>query len=239
MHAHDVGRRGDFAGRISPLNAERLCSFRAETAAPRHHSHPKGFGARYHLAADAAHSEQAQRAAADPPSLGEFGLVPLAGAERDDVVRDAPVEGQNQREGQLRHRHRVLSGAVGDVDAAARGRRQIDGIVAGARADHQLERPGRQHRLADPGGAHDQHIRIELGDARGERLVLQSGFTGYLAPEPGQAVQPGLLELVRHEYSHRPPPLYDCTSVWRCLRRPEGWLATGRRGAAVEARAGR
>ena len=98
------------------------------------------------------------RLAAQAARLRELLLVPLAGAELGDVVGDAAIEREDQRERQLGNGDRVLARTVGHVDAALGGRGHVDRVVAGAGANDERQPAGIEHRRRDAGAAHDEHF---------------------------------------------------------------------------------
>jgi len=87
--------------------------------------------------------------------------LPLAVAEREDRVRDAPVDAEQQAEHELRHRRGVLPGAVRHVDAATAGRAHVDGAELGARAHDEVKLLG----LVDGLGGHLRRANDEDADA--------------------------------------------------------------------------
>ena len=125
---------------------------------------------------DGAGAGDAERLAGQPARLGVELLVPGAGAQIGDVVGDAAIDGEQQREGQLGDRDRVLAGAVRDVDAARRRGLDVDGVVAGAGADDQRQAPGVEHRLGDLGGCGRPAPRRRRADRLDQRGVLQVGL---------------------------------------------------------------
>ena len=202
VQADDVGGGSHLHGRVHALHAELTRGVGGQAAAPRHHGQAEGFGAQGDFAADLSEADQSERAAEEAARLGEAALVPLALAQRDHVVGDLAVERENQAEGEFGHGDGVLAGAVGDVDAAARGGRHIDGVVARAGAHHQFERAGGEHRLRHFGAAHHQDVGAELLHVGDQRLVLEFGREADFAAQAGEFVAPGLLELVGDQYAH-------------------------------------
>jgi len=151
---------------------------------------------------DAAETEQPEGRAAEAPGLRILSLVPAAGAQLRDVVGDAPVEREDQAEGELRHGDRVLARAVRDVDATGRRGLDVDGVVAGTRPDDQRQAAGIHHRGGHLGGPDDQDFGVRLAERGDERLVLQRGVVEDFAAGCPQAVEAGMLELVGDEDLH-------------------------------------
>ena len=173
-----------------------------EAPAPQDHRHVEGARPANHLAGDGAGAGDADRLAGQPARLGVELLVPGAGAQVGDVVGDAAIDGEQQREGQLGDRDRVLAGTVRDVDAARRGGLDVDGVVAGAGADDQRQAPGVEHRLGDLGGADDQHRGARRADRVDQRGVLEVGLIQDVAAGGLQGRQPAFLERISHEHAH-------------------------------------
>ena len=175
VQADDIGGGSHVGGRVLARDAELARDVVGEAAAPRHHGQAEGSRARGDFAADLSQADQPEGAPEEAARLGEAALVPLPLAQRDDVVGDLAVQRQNQAEGQFGHGHRVLAGTVGDVDAAPRSGRHVDGVVAGAGAHHEFERAGGEHRLRHFGGTHHQHVGAELLHFGDQRIVLELG----------------------------------------------------------------
>ena len=76
---------------------------------------------------------------AEPLRLAVLGLVPDAGAEVGRLLGNPPVEREDEPPRELGDRDGVLPGAVRDGDRPGRGRREVDRVDAGARADDQGE----------------------------------------------------------------------------------------------------
>ena len=126
----------------------------------------------------------------------------MALAQREHVVGDLTVQRQNQSEGQFGHGDGVLARAVGDVDAAARSGRHIDGVIARPGAHYQLECAGGEHGLRHFGAAHHQDVGAELLHVGHQRLVLEFGREANFASHGLQFVPAGLFELVGDQYAH-------------------------------------
>ena len=145
----------------------------------------------------------AERRAVEPARLRVLLLVPRAGAQLGDVVGHAAIEREDQREGQLGDRNRVLARAVRHVDAALRGRGDVDRVVAGAGADDQRQPAGVEHRRGDLGAAHDQHVgAASSGSPAVSAVVLQIRLVDDVAAGGLQPVDPALLELVGDQDFH-------------------------------------
>ena len=151
--------------------------------APDGEVHPERLRAARHLLADAAEAEQAERAAVQALSLGELLLVPPPRPQLGHVVGDAPVEGQDEPEGELRHGDRVLAGAVGDVDAAPRRALDVDGVVAGAGAHDERQRAGLQDRVGHLGRPDHQHVGLRARQRVRQSGVLELGLVRHAQPQ--------------------------------------------------------
>src|SRR6185436_6601434 len=81
-------------------------------AAPDDDSHPESLGTTRHFPADVAVAENAKRPSEQSAPLRVLLLVPLSRSQIGDVLRDAPIEREDQRERQLRNRNRVLPGTI-------------------------------------------------------------------------------------------------------------------------------
>ena len=116
--------------------------------------------------------------------LRERLLVPAPRAQERDVVRDAAVEGDDEADRELGHRHGVLPGAVRDVDAAPRRRRDVDGVHARAGPDHERQGGGAlEHGRGDLLRADDEGGRVE----RGGRQLLRRHVRPVVHREPERA----------------------------------------------------
>ena len=173
-----------------------------EPARPDHEVASEGLGTARQLLGDAAEAEQPERRAVQPARLRVLLLVPASGPQVGDVVRDPPVEREDQAERELGHGDRVPAGAVRDVDAASRRGGDVDRVVAGAGADDEREAPGVHDRLGDLGRPDDQHRRLRLAECGGERRVLERRVVDDVAADGGEAVEARSFELVRDEDSH-------------------------------------
>ena len=151
---------------------------------------------------DTAEAEQPERHAVETPGLCEFLLVPMAGAQLCDVVGDATIQREDETEGELRHRDRVLARAIGHVDAACRRGLNVDRVVASTRPDDQRQVAGIHHRGSHLGGPHDQDLRLRLAERGDECLVLQRRVVDDVAAGRPQAVKAGSFELVGDENLH-------------------------------------
>ena len=164
MDAQDVGRSataaGDGAiddGRARPWRSSRTARGRGpvvlEASSPDDEVAAERLGAARHLLGDVAEPEQPERRAVQAARLRVLLLVPAAGPQVRDVVRDPAVEREDQAERELGDGDRVLARAVRDVDAARRRGGDVDRVVAGAGTDDEREAPGVQHRRGDLGAS--------------------------------------------------------------------------------------
>jgi hypothetical protein len=157
---------------------------------------PKACARLGHFLADVAVAEEPDGPSEQPARFRELFLVPLAGAQFRDVVRNAAVEGEQQREREFGDGNRVLAGTVRHVDAARRSRGDVDGVVARTRAHHERQRTAFEHRRRDRSAAHHQDVRRGLANRGGERLVFQIRLVQDFAAGGLQTVDPRLFELV-------------------------------------------
>src|SRR5262249_8919296 len=192
-----------------------------ETPAPEHDVHAESGGPPDHLLTDAADAQQAERQTVESTGLRVLLLVPLPGAQLRHVVGDAPVERENQREGQLRDGNRVLPRTVRHVDAALRRARDVDGVVSRAGPHDQREASRIEHRARDLRAPNDQHVRARLPYRFGQCIVFEVGFVGDGATGRLQPFEAALLELVSNENSH----WLQLRSCGREARR-EAWART-------------
>ena len=150
----DVGPAARALQRLD-VDAERTC--------PLGHAQPDG-----------PEPHDAQGRPEQPGGLAVALLVPASGAQVGYVVRDPPVDRDQQADGQLRDRRGVLAGHVRDQHPARRRRGRVDGVGAGARADHQRELVrGLEDARLHLGAAHDEHV--DARDAAGEVRRGQRG----------------------------------------------------------------
>ena len=103
---------------------------------------------------------------------------------------------------ELGHGDGVLARAVGDVDAALRGRGDIDRVVTGAGPDDERQAARREHRRGDRGAAHDEHVGARIAKRRVKRILFEIRLVHDLAAGRPKTVDPALLELVGDEDFH-------------------------------------
>jgi hypothetical protein len=167
-----------------------------EAPAPQDHRHVEGAGPANHLAGDGAGAGDAERLPGQSARLGVELLVPGAGTQIGDVVGDAAIDGEQQREGQLGDGDRILAGAVRDVDAALRGPGHVDRVVARPRANDERQPPGIEHRRRHFGAANNQDVRRAGRDRLRERIFLEIGIVDDIAARSLEPLDTALLELV-------------------------------------------
>ena len=222
VHAQDVAVRRDGLGRLVHRHRRflRVRRRRAEPhqlrevggqavaadldadLAPDGEVHAERLRPARHLLADAAEAEDAERAAVQALRLRELLLVPPPRPQLGHVVGDAPVEGQDEPEREFRHRHGVLAGAIGDVDAAARGALDVDGVVARPGAHDQRQLSGFQDRVADLGGPDHEDVGLRARQRVRQGRVLELGLVRHAQPQGPERVQALLLELVGNQHVH-------------------------------------
>ena len=208
----DVGRRcrqGDLKIVVAIIEAQRgkIGLAAAEMAAPDREMHAERACANRHRSADRTVTDQPQRPALDAGGLRELLLVPLPGTKRRDVVGNAAVEREQQAECELGDSDGVLARTVRDVDAARRGRGDVNRVVAGAGTDDQGERTDVHHRGGHLRRAHDEHVGARVPQRLDECLVGELRVVEDLAAGGLEAVDAGLLELIGDKDNH---------GVWVC-----------------------
>src|SRR5262249_15317390 len=134
--------------------------------------------------------------------LAVFRLVPAAGLEVCSVGGDAAVQRQQQREGQFGNGDGVLARAVGHVDAARRGRRHVNRVVARPCPDDEAQAARRQRRRGHFRAATDENLRPCRADRRRQRGIVQLRVIDDVDTRPRYGVTPGLGESVRDQYLH-------------------------------------
>ena len=199
VNAEHVGPLCDLAGRIEDSHAgigDSGSGTRFEAAAPNDNRHAERVRAMGDLPADASVADDAQCSAEKSSGLRIFFLVPLSRAEVGYVVSDAAVEGEDQREGQLRYGDRVFSRAVGDVNAVPRCGVDVDRVDTRACADDQRKRCARQHPFRYFRAANDEDVCMGGGQRGGKLLVGERGLVDHFASGGLDAVDANLLELI-------------------------------------------
>jgi hypothetical protein len=126
-----------------------------------------------HAQPDGAEPHDAQGRPEQPSGLAVRLLVPPTGPQVRHVVRDTPVDGQQQANGQLRHGGGVPARNVGDQHAPSRGGGRVDRVGPSPRADDQREPvSGLEDASGDLGAAHDEDV--EPRDPAGEIRLTQA-----------------------------------------------------------------
>jgi hypothetical protein len=164
------------------------------------HLHPEDPGAARHCLADAAHAQDAQAPAADPPAQHRGGgpAFPLARLHQRQPLGDAAGDGEHQRDGHVggvlgHHARRVRH-----QDAALAGSGHVDMVDARAVIGDQLQlvtRLRQQRRVDQVGDAGHDHIgaahrvgqflagHLGVGVAQGDvEQLLHPGFDGIRQP---------------------------------------------------------
>ena len=146
-------------------------------------------GALRYLLTDVAIAEQAQRPAEQPARFRVLLFVPRTRAQLRNVVRDAAIEREQQRERELGDGNRVLARTVRDVDAALRRRRDVDRVVAGAGANDERERARLEHRRGHGRAADDEDVGRAVANRRRQPIVFQIGLVDDVAAGNLQSVE--------------------------------------------------
>ena len=97
--------------------------------------------------------------------------------------------------------------------------RDVDRVVAGPGADDQLQRPCQQRGFGHLGRPHDQYVRGGFDNGLHQRLVLDLGLVGHLAPAAARASRPDCSKV--SATSTRIPPTYGPAQAAAC----RSWLA--------------
>ena len=201
MDAQHVGALGGFLrrpdGRFIGMGASSIRSWPVtKTPAPDDDRHSERVRALRHLLADGAVAVLPERPPVEAARLRELFLVPHARAQFGDVVGDPPVEREHQRARQLGHRNRVLARARRHVDAARRRRRQIDRVIARARANDERQHARLEHRGVDARPADDQDVGGGVAHGLGQRVAAGVGLIDDVAAGGLQAVDAALFKFV-------------------------------------------
>src|SRR3954470_8877847 len=157
-------------------------------ARPDQHLHAERLADLRHLGADAAVAEDAERLAAHG---GADTDLPFAGFQRGHLLRQVARRGKDQRPGHLRSGIRRRAGVhVGaDHHAPLRAGVDVDVRIDAALAD-ELQ-PGQllDQRRADFRALADQHQRLDVLEARGERLGLLQVVVPHLDVVPRELLE--------------------------------------------------
>ena len=149
-----------------------------------------------HFLGDVAVSEQSEGPPVETARLRILLFVPLARSEIHNVVDNASIEREHQREHELGHGNRVLAGAIRHVDSALRRCGNVNRVEAGARADDEGKRAGLEHRRGNGAAADDEHVGGHVADRPRQPIVFEVRLIHDLAPGRLQAVYSRLLEVV-------------------------------------------
>src|SRR6185295_1182037 len=116
MNAYDVGLGCNLKRAATIFNAEDHCLLGRQTSAPRDYRHTERTRTRDHLMAYLPDADQPKRATVESAGLRKLLLVPLSRTKLDHVVRNAPIQSEDERERKLGDCYRILAGAVRYVD---------------------------------------------------------------------------------------------------------------------------
>ena len=124
-------------------------------------------------------------------------------AQRGDVVGDAAVKGEQQREDEFGDGDGVLAGAVGDVDAARTGGFDVDGV----HADGANDPAGREIHRDDPGAARrrrrlEREIVGEFGGGIGRQALRIEHGLGKPRPDIDFPLRSCALQAIETEPGH-------------------------------------
>ena len=155
MDAQDVAALGDLLRRRAPAASgsagRRCCPCRSRTGGSRPRSACRTRARGAPSPGRCCRSRAGRACGRYRPRAFEYSfLFQRAGAQVGDVVGHAAIERQQQRERELGDGNRVLARAVRHVDAALGRGRDVDGVVAGAGAHDERQRPGLEHRRRSP-----------------------------------------------------------------------------------------
>ena len=141
VHTHDVRHGRHRIGGFHRGDAHLGCCVAGERATPGNHVHAEGASTFGEFFADSTHTDDAEGLPVDTVGFGVLTLVPSSGAEVRRVVRNAPIQCQDESKGEFRHGDGVHAGTVGHVDATPRGCGHVDRIVPRTGADDEAQ-PG-------------------------------------------------------------------------------------------------
>src|SRR6185369_9342732 len=137
---------------------------------------------------DLSEADQSERATKQSARFRKLFLVPLTTSQCDDVVGNATIDRQYQRESKLGHGDRVFTGTIRNVNAALRSGGDVDRVVTGAGAHDQFHWSSVEHRLSHFRSSHDENIGRFLANRRNKRVVFQIRLVRDIATERLQAV---------------------------------------------------
>src|SRR5947209_20618170 len=117
MHADDICDASNCLRSVKAFDAQTARALRRETATPCDRLHAEGVCARNHLLPNLSRPDQSKRATVETARFGKLFLIALAATKRNDVIRYATVDRNNQCEGKLGDGKGVLVWKVCDIDA--------------------------------------------------------------------------------------------------------------------------
>ena len=202
---------------VAPLDPEFAEALGGDELVEGQDLHVEALGAGGDELADAAEADHPERLAVELGAL-ELGPVPAPGDQRFVRLGDVAEQRQGQRHRVLGGGDRVRLGRVGDDDAAARRRRDIDVVDAGAGAADHLEVGREVDQLRRHLGRRADQDRVVVAELGAELLV------GHVEPEVdvelrAQQVDPGLGDLLLDQDLHRPTTLVTAGSTIKRARR--------------------
>src|SRR6202008_1378788 len=156
-----------------------------------YHRHSKRTGTRNHLLTDLAGSDQSEPTSKQPASFRKFFLVPLTAPQGDNVVCNAAIECEDQGKSEFGNGDRIFAGTVRNIDPALRSGRNIDRVVARARACHQLHWSSLEHRFCYFRTSDNQYVRRFRSNRVDKSVVFQIGLIRNLAAERLQTIPAG------------------------------------------------
>jgi hypothetical protein len=168
VEGDDVGG-GEQLVLLDPADADLGRPLVGEVLAPGHHVHLEGLPDPGDPRAEPAEAEDAEPVARE---VGADGLLPPAGADRGVLLRHVPGDGEDQRPGQLGGAGQVRAGTA-DGDAALGGRGDVDGDVARAGGDQQLQvRQPLEHAAREGGALAHRDDDVEGLQAPDQRVLI-------------------------------------------------------------------
>ena len=195
---------GHVDGAVGPGDPEHGGAARGEARRPGDDLHLEGESAGDDGAADVAGAQDAQGAALEAEPLGILRLLPGTRPQIRGGVGHPAVRVEQVGEGDLGRGDGVGARAVRHEDAPGRGRRQVDGVHPGPRADDELQRgAGGQGVGGDLGGPHDEDLGGQLGDGGGEGRTGEARVDVDLEPGGLQLQASGVRHGVGDQDAHR------------------------------------
>ena len=168
---HHIAHLGQVDGAGAVADAEFVGGFLSQAARPPDDVHAERLSSGGNFPTDSPQPDDAECAPVQPSGLGVLLLVPDSLTQVDGLIGDPPVAAEYESPGDFRDRDGVLARTIGHEHAPGRSRGDVDVVITRSRTNDQAQVfRYSEYRLGHLGRAHDQHIRILLGDCGGEIL---------------------------------------------------------------------